>query len=138
MLAKLFKVSPVLMVLISLATAPNLVLAAPAHQGETCALDYTVQADDWLSKIAEKQYGDPLAYPVIAEATNAAAEADSSYATIANADLIEPGWRLCIPSLEDAQTLLGETAAPAAAPGRLPMASGRVQVRRRHCRQTRL
>lgn len=37
----------------------------------SCQQDYTVQADDWLSKIAEKFYGDILAFPAIAEATNA-------------------------------------------------------------------
>lgn len=37
----------------------------------SCQQDYTVQSDDWLSKIAEKFYGDVLAFPVIAEATNA-------------------------------------------------------------------
>jgi rhamnose transport system substrate-binding protein len=73
----------------------------------TCEEDYSVQADDWLSKLADKFYGDPLAYPAIFEATNAAVEADSSYSTIANADLIEVGWKLCIPSVEDAQALLG-------------------------------
>ena len=31
----------------------------------SCAEDYVVQADDWLSKIAEKFYGDVLAYPTI-------------------------------------------------------------------------
>jgi hypothetical protein len=35
--------------------------AAPLYQGQ----DYTVQADDWLSKLAEKFLGDVLAYPAI-------------------------------------------------------------------------
>ena len=35
-----------------------------------CETDVVVQADDWLSKIAEKFYGDPLAYQAIADATN--------------------------------------------------------------------
>ena len=34
---------------------------------------YTVQVDDWLSTIAEKGYGDSLAYPAIVAATNAKA-----------------------------------------------------------------
>lgn len=29
----------------------------------SCQQDYTVQSDDWLSKIAEKFYGDVLAFP---------------------------------------------------------------------------
>jgi putative spermidine/putrescine transport system substrate-binding protein len=79
--------------------------AATLAQTEvTCDSDVIVQADDWLSKIAEKFYGDVLAFTAIAEATNAKAATDSSYAQIANVDVIEPGWKLCIPSAESAQT----------------------------------
>ncbi len=85
---------------------------APAHvlaqEGVACESDVVVQADDWLSKLADKFYGDVLAFPAIAEATNAKAAVDDSYATIANVDLIEVGWKLCVPSVADAQTLLGE------------------------------
>jgi hypothetical protein len=35
------------------------------------------------------------------------------YALIENPDLIEPGWVLCIPTADDAQKLLSETAAMA-------------------------
>lgn len=62
-----------------------------------CGEDYVVQSDDWLSKIAEKFYGDPLAYSSIFEATNAAASAGGAYDAIANADVIEVGQTLCIP-----------------------------------------
>ncbi|MCL4295554.1 MAG: hypothetical protein KJ077_07495 [Anaerolineae bacterium] len=70
--------------LILLAALPTAVLAQDdkeAMAGEammaavSCQQDYTVQADDWLSKIAEKFYGDVLAYPAIAQATNAHYEA---------------------------------------------------------------
>jgi hypothetical protein len=71
-----------------------------------CELDYVVQADDWLSKLADKYFGDVLAYPAILEATNAAAQDDGSYATIANPDLIEIGWKLCIPSAADAEATM--------------------------------
>lgn len=74
----------------------------PAQVGEGaafgCAEDYVVQADDWLSKIAEKFYGDVLAYNVIFEATNAAAAAGGSYDIIADPDVIEVGQVLCIPA----------------------------------------
>lgn len=93
-------------------------------QAPACAENYNVQAADWLSKLADKYLGDILAYPAIVQATNEAAKTDSSYATIDNPDLIEPGWKLCIPSQEDAQKMLGETAmAPAA-----PAAGGRQYV----------
>lgn len=78
-------------------------------QGEiTCENDVVVQADDWLSKLAEKFYGDVFAYPAIVEATNKQAEVDDSYATIVYADLIEPGWKICIPSTADAQAMLSQ------------------------------
>jgi para-nitrobenzyl esterase len=69
-----------------------------------------VQAEDWLSKLADKFYGDPLAYLAIAEATNAKNAADPSYAKIENVDLIEPGWKLCLPP-----TVAAQSATPAGA-----------------------
>ncbi len=78
-------------------------------QGEiTCENDVVVQADDWVSKLADKFYGDVLAFPAIVEATNKQAAVDDSYATIIYADLIEPGWKLCVPSTADAQALLSQ------------------------------
>ena len=61
----------------------------------TCLFTASVQAGDWLSKIADKYFGDPLAYPAIVEASNA--NTGSGYTAIENPDLIEPGWLLCIP-----------------------------------------
>jgi ribose transport system substrate-binding protein len=74
--------------------------AAPA-----CAKDVSVQADDWLSKIAEKELGAVGAYPAIALATDMKHAEDSSYALIVDPNTIEVGWKLCIPSAADAQTL---------------------------------
>ncbi|GAB4442082.1 MAG: ABC transporter substrate-binding protein [Anaerolineae bacterium] len=79
-----------------------------------CEHDVVVQADDWLSKIADKFYGDVLAFRAIAEATNARAAADNSYATIANVDIIEPGWKLCVPGAADAASIVTEEANRAA------------------------
>ena len=81
-------------------------MVAPAPllaQDITCESDVTVQADDWLSKIAEKFYGDPVVFPAIVAATNAKAATDDSYAVLNNPDVIETGWKLCIPSTDDAQ-----------------------------------
>lgn len=78
-------------------------MAAPATEAAmagNCAQDYTVQANDWLSKIAEKFLGDPLAYPLIFAATNQAATGNNNYATIANPDIIEVGQVLCIPAAQ--------------------------------------
>jgi hypothetical protein len=91
---------------------------APVSQGQdtvTCDNDVVVQANDWLSKIADKFFGDVLAYTVIAEATNTKATTDDSYATIADVNLIEPGWKLCIPTAEYAQSMLGMDSQPEAA-----------------------
>jgi branched-chain amino acid transport system substrate-binding protein len=80
-----------------------------AQGSVACESDVTVQVDDWLSKFADRFYGDPLAFPAIAAATNAIAAEDSSFATIEDVNIIEPGWKLCIPSADDAQALLQTT-----------------------------
>ena len=97
------------MVLVLLFVALISPLAALAQQDVTCESDVTVQADDWLSKIADKFFGDVLAYTAIVDATNAKAVADNSYATIDNPDIIEPGWKLCIPPAAAAQTTVDVT-----------------------------
>ena len=77
----------------------------PSHAQETtCSESYTVQADDWLSKVAERYLGDMMAYLSIVEATNAMASTDESFVTINNPDLIEIGQKLCIPSEAEATT----------------------------------
>jgi len=93
----------------------------PAHltaQNQvTCEQEVIVQAEDTLSLLADRFYGDVLAFPVLAEATNRIAATDSSYATITNPNVLEIGWKLCVPSAEDAQAILesvGPTAALAA------------------------
>ncbi|MBE7552958.1 MAG: extracellular solute-binding protein [Anaerolineales bacterium] len=69
---------------------------------------YTIQADDWLSKLADKFYGDPLAFPAIVEATNSKAATDNAYAEIDNPNVIEVGQKLFIPTAKEASTLLGQ------------------------------
>jgi tungstate transport system substrate-binding protein len=71
-----------------------------------CEDELTVQTDDWLSKIAEKIYGDVSAYPAIAAATNIKHAEDSSFAFIENVDNLEVGWKLCIPGAVQAEALL--------------------------------
>ncbi|MFN8456263.1 MAG: ABC transporter substrate-binding protein [Anaerolineae bacterium] len=87
------------------ALLPGLALA---QEEVTCESDMVVQGDDWLSRIADKFYGNPLAFPAIVEATNAKAASDSSYATISDANIIEAGWKLCLPSAAKIQELLAE------------------------------
>ncbi|HMQ52066.1 MAG TPA: extracellular solute-binding protein [Anaerolineae bacterium] len=99
----------ILMLAISLAFVSANLYAAPLSQEN--GQDYVVQADDWLSKLAEKFYGDVLAYPAIVEATNTKAAADDSYTAIDNPDVIEVGQKLFIPAAQEASTLL-EAPAP--------------------------
>jgi heat shock protein HslJ len=82
-----------------------LILATPSAAQEpiACESDYTVQAGDWLSKIAEEHYGDVSLYPAIVWATNVRSASDEGYATVADPWLIEPGWKLCLPSVQDAR-----------------------------------
>lgn len=87
--------------------------ATPDDTGQV----YTVQAGDWLSKIAQQQLGDPLAYPAIVAATNAKAAEDSSFAVLTDANAIEVGQKLWIP----ASKFVGEygaTLPAASSPGR--------------------
>lgn len=89
-----------------IALLPSTVLTAPPLQD--AGQEYTIQADDWLSKLAEKFYGDPLAYPAIVEATNTKSGSDTTYASIDDPNVIEVGQKLFIPTAQEASTLLGE------------------------------
>lgn len=70
-------------------------LAAPTRQ--TDGEQYTVQAGDWLSRIAQKYYGDVNDWQRIVEATNAKATADATFLPITDPNVIEIGQRLWIP-----------------------------------------
>lgn len=82
------------------------ILAAPPTQSD--GQDYIIQSDDWLSKLADKFYGDVLAYPAIMTATNTKAAQDDSYLAITNPDVIEVGQKLFIPSPAEATALLAD------------------------------
>ena len=51
-----------------------------------------------MRKLAEKEYGDPLDYPIIVEATNAKAAEDASFTIITNPDIIEIGQKVWLPT----------------------------------------
>jgi peptide/nickel transport system substrate-binding protein len=93
-----------------LALIPSVAVAAPQGQGETV---YTVQKDDSLWAIAEKYLGSGATYGAIVIATNARHETDSSFAEIDNPSVIQPGWKILVPSAEEAAELVGEWAAEA-------------------------
>jgi branched-chain amino acid transport system substrate-binding protein len=115
----------VILATLAVTVVPATAFAAPPAQEPTCQQVVTVQANDWLSKLADKYFGNMMAYPVIVEATNQKNAVDSSFAKIDNPDLIEPGWKLCIVSAADAQAMLAKAgAAPAAAPKGEPIKIG--------------
>jgi len=56
---------------------------------------YTVQAGDSLAVIAQRLYGDPLAYPRLFRANRGLRQPDGQRVTLPT--LIQPGWRLRVP-----------------------------------------
>jgi len=82
--------------------------SAMAQEPVTCQEEAVVVKDDWLSKFADKYFGNPYAWPAVMAWHNQAAEADPAKFPnkIVNADLIEVGWTICIPTAEDADAFL--------------------------------
>jgi multiple sugar transport system substrate-binding protein len=103
-----------ILVALVFALVPGVALAAPAPQEE--GQSYVIQKADWLSKLAEKYLGNVNAWPAIVVATNMKAEEDPSFALIDDPDVIEPGWKIWIPSAEEAKVLLEEEAPPMVRP----------------------
>jgi peptide/nickel transport system substrate-binding protein len=99
------KFNLVIVLVLFLALVPGVVSAAPpAQEGES----YVVQKDDYLSLLADKYLGNAMAYVAIMEATNAKSAEDPTFTFIDNPNLIEPGWKLWIPSAEEAATMMEE------------------------------
>jgi ABC-type transport system substrate-binding protein len=78
---------------------PAVAVAAPPLQGGGT---YTIQADDTLSKLAEKEYGDPLAFTAIVYYTNQKATEDDSLTLVEDPNLVEVGWTIYLPTPEEA------------------------------------
>ena len=98
------KLLNLLLIIVMLAVlVPTTLAAPPAQEG---GQDYIVVADDWVSKLADKYLGNPFAYPAIIYYTNQKHAEDDSYAEIADPDLIEVGWKIYIPSAEEAANFL--------------------------------
>ncbi len=88
----------------------SVVSAAPPAQEE---LTYTVKLGDNLWTLAEKYLGNGAAYWAIVFATNSAGKDDDTFANIPNPNLIQPGWKLSIPSEEEAAAFLAARTAGA-------------------------
>jgi peptide/nickel transport system substrate-binding protein len=116
------KILNLLLVIAMLAVfVPTTLAAPPAQEGQ----DYVVVADDWLSKLADKYLGNPFAYWAIVEYTNNKHAEDDSYAEITDPDLIEVGWKVYIPSAEEAAAVV---TAPPAAPAEITYATQQTTV----------
>ena len=97
------------LVLTTLLTLVSVSGAAPPTQEE---LTYTVKLGDNLWTLAEKYLGSGPAYWAIVGATNAEHDEDSSFAYVENPNLIHPGWKLLIPSAEEAAKYIGVAKRP--------------------------
>ena len=89
--------------LLALVLGVSVANGAPPAQEE---LTYTVKLGDNLWTLAEKYLGSGPAYWAIVGASNAKYEDDASFAYIANPNLIHPGWKLLIPSAEEADAYI--------------------------------
>jgi len=76
--------------------------AAPLPQETT----YTIKLGDTLWALAEKYLGSGTGWPAIMATTNQKNIEDATFAYIKNADLIHPGWKLLVPSAEDAKAFM--------------------------------
>jgi glucose/mannose transport system substrate-binding protein len=84
-------------------------MAVSAQEPVACADEVAIQADDSLSKLADKYFGNVNAWPAIMFWQNTAAMADpDTYNKITNADVVEAGMMVCIPSEDDANAFLAE------------------------------
>lgn len=101
-----FRILCIISLLSLFAFSTTISLAAPSAQGITCEETHVVQAGDWLSKLADRYYGDMFAYPAIVVATNSMSTTDDGFANIADPDVIEIGQTLCIPGAEAVEALV--------------------------------
>jgi branched-chain amino acid transport system substrate-binding protein len=97
-------------VLVLAALVLTLVPAAALAQGKT----YTVQPGETLSSIAEREYGDVLAYPAIVYYSNIAAKTDTAITKIVDPNAVKPGDVLSLPTADQVTAYLaGERVGPA-------------------------
>lgn len=99
--------SVLVLVALVIALLPGAVMAAGGK-------NYTIQADDWLSKLADKEYGNVLAYPAIVYYNNLMAKTDQAFTVVADPNNIEVGKVIYLPTADEVKVYLaGERVGPA-------------------------
>ena len=83
-------------------SAPALAAPPPQAAGQ----DYVVQPGDTLADLAEKALGDRALYPAIAALNNQKAVADKTYDILGDPQWLEPGWKIYIPTADDAKSYM--------------------------------
>ncbi|MEN6479540.1 MAG: copper resistance protein NlpE N-terminal domain-containing protein [Anaerolineales bacterium] len=92
-----------LLILLALLAVP-ISVAAQAPSSTSAGTLYTVEAGDWLSKIAAKLLGDAKRYDEIVAATNARAKDSGDVDAIDDPNLIIVGQRIWVPTASTEQT----------------------------------
>ena len=87
----------IMFVILMLTVVNTAGVVSPAHALAPAGEAYTVQADDSLSKIAERVYDDSTAYSAIIEATNAKASEDNKFFAITDPGHLRIGQKLWLP-----------------------------------------
>lgn len=97
---------------IIIATFVLLLMLAPAVVSANAPLPqlaagmvYTVQANDWLSKLADKYYNDEMAWPAIMLATNGRLADNLGLNFIGDPNQLEVGQKLWVPDSQEAALL---------------------------------
>ncbi len=68
---------------------------------------YEVQPGDWLSKIAEREYGNPFDYRAIVDLNNQKCRTNTAYTCIESPDRIAAGWIIYLPTSEEVDAYWG-------------------------------
>jgi len=94
-----------LLVILALALLGATLASATLADGPATGEDYSVQAGDWLARIALSHYGDYSLYPAIVLGTAQERIGDPSYADLSDPYRLEIGDKLYLPPLAEAEDL---------------------------------
>lgn len=83
------------------AVLPVLSCEVAPSPNEQAGRTYQIQAGDWLSSIAEREYGNPLDYRPIVAYTNQLCQNDQNLTCLENPDQIAVGWTIYLPAPDE-------------------------------------